>query len=66
MIVTSEMIVTFQLIEKREEEIDLKIVRNGDVIEGKFSVSDFSTTEVGALTLLVAGLKFRILLSLPS
>ena len=35
MIVTSEMIVTFQLIEKREEEIDLKIVRNGDVIEGK-------------------------------
>ena len=35
MIVTSEMIVTFQLIEKKEEEIDLKIVRNEDEIEGK-------------------------------
>ena len=35
MIVTSEMIAIFQLIEKREEEIDLKIVRNEDVIEGK-------------------------------
>ena len=43
MIVTSEMIAIFQLIEKREEEIDLKIVRNEDAIEGKASVSDFST-----------------------
>ena len=43
MIVTSEMIAIFLLIEKREEEIDLKIVRNEDAIEGKASVSDFST-----------------------
>ena len=37
-IVINEMIVIFLLIEKREEEIDLKIVRNEDVIEGEFSV----------------------------
>ena len=43
MIVTSEMIAIFQLIEKREEEIDQKIVRNEDAIEGKATVSDVST-----------------------
>lgn len=43
MIVTSEMIAIFQLIEKREEEIDLKIVRNEDVIEGRASASGVST-----------------------
>ena len=37
-IVINEMIVIFLLIEKREEEIDLKIVRNEDVIEGESSV----------------------------
>ena len=37
-IVINEMTVIFLLIEKREEEIDLKIVRNEDVIEGEFSV----------------------------
>ena len=43
MIVTSEMIAIFQLIEKREEEIDQKIVRNEDAIEGKASASGVST-----------------------
>ena len=37
-VVINEMTVIFLLIEKREEEIDLKIVRNEDVIEGEFSV----------------------------
>ena len=35
MIATREMIVIFPLIEKREEEIDLKIGRSEDVIEGE-------------------------------